>query len=39
MRGNGPVVLAQVRFGVGVDAIIDHLTHAWQHALSLPHSH
>src|SRR5204863_8957834 len=32
MRGPGPFVFAQVKHGAGVDEIIDHLIHAWQHA-------
>ncbi len=39
MRGIGPFVFAQVRNGVGVDAIVDSVIHAWQHARSVPHSH
>jgi urease accessory protein len=39
MRGDGPFVFAQVRHGVGVDAIIDHILHAWQHATCIPHTH
>ena len=37
MRGHGPFVLAQVKHGVGVDEIIHHLIHAWQHACGIPH--
>jgi urease accessory protein len=37
MRGDGPFVFAQVKHGVGVDEIIAHLVHAWQHACDLPH--
>ncbi|MBM3875881.1 MAG: urease accessory protein UreG [Verrucomicrobia bacterium] len=39
MRGNGPFVFAQVKNGVGVDAIITHILHAWQHATGVEHSH
>jgi urease accessory protein len=39
MRGSGPVVFAQVKHGVGVEAIVDQLVHAWQHATERPHSH
>ncbi|MDX1953783.1 MAG: urease accessory protein UreG [Verrucomicrobiota bacterium] len=39
MRGNGPFVFAQVKHGVGVDAIIDHILHAWHHALGMDHAH
>jgi urease accessory protein len=39
MRGNGPFVFAQVKHGNGVDEIIDHIIHAWQHATGIEHSH
>ena len=39
MRGPGPFVFAQVKHGVGVEEIIDHLTHAWQHATGIAHKH
>jgi urease accessory protein len=39
MRGDGPFVFAQVKHGVGVDEIIGHITHAWQHAGCIPHEH
>ncbi len=39
MRGDGPFVFAQVKHGVGVDEIIGHLLHAWQHELKVPHDH
>lgn len=39
MRGPGPVVFAQVKHGPGVDAIIDHLRHTWQHATDQAHEH
>jgi urease accessory protein len=39
MRGDGPFVFAQVRNGVGVDAIIEDILHAWQHATAIPHTH
>jgi len=39
VRGDGPFVFAQVKHGVGVDAIIDHIIHAWQHAHGLAHGH
>jgi hypothetical protein len=32
-------VLAQVKHGVGVDEIIAHVTHAWQHAMGVEHAH
>ena len=37
MRGDGPVVFAQVKHGVGVDEIITHVLHARQHALKIAH--
>lgn len=39
MRGDGPFLFAQVRHGVGVDEIVHHIQHAWQHATAVPHSH
>lgn len=39
MRGDGPFVFAQVKHGVGVDEIVGHILHAWQHALGLAHHH
>ena len=39
MRGDGPFVFAQVRNGVGVDEIIDHIIHSWQHAMGVDHGH
>jgi len=37
MRGSGPFVFAQVKHGVGVDEIIGHMLHAWQHLFKIPH--
>jgi urease accessory protein len=37
MRGDGPVVFASVRQGPGVDLITEHIVHAWQHAMGVPH--
>jgi urease accessory protein len=37
MRGGGPYVFAQVKQGVGVDAIVQHILHAWQHATGVAH--
>lgn len=34
MRGDGPFVFAQVKHGVGVDEIIAHIIHAWEHTRS-----
>jgi urease accessory protein len=39
MRGDGTFVFGQVKNGVGVDAIIGHLIHAWQHATGVEHAH
>lgn len=39
MRGKGPFVFAQVKNGVGIDLIVDHIIHAWQHARGAAHSH
>ena len=39
MRGDGPFVFAQVKNGVAVAEIIDHILHAWQHARGVDHSH
>ena len=37
VRGNGPFVFAQVKHGVGVEEIIGHMLHTWQHACDIPH--
>ena len=39
MRGTGPFVFAQVKHGTGVDEIVAHLLHAWQHAHGAAHDH
>lgn len=39
MRGDGPFVLAQVKHGAGVDEIVEHVLHAWKHALEVDHRH
>jgi urease accessory protein len=39
MRDGGPLVFAQVKHGAGVDEIVEHVLHAWQHALGVAHSH
>jgi urease accessory protein len=39
MRGSGPFIFAQVRNGIGVEEIIGHITHAWQHATGVGHGH
>ena len=37
MRGSGPFVFAQVKHGIGLDEIIGHVIHAWQHARQITH--
>ncbi|HYG69308.1 MAG TPA: GTP-binding protein, partial [Anaeromyxobacteraceae bacterium] len=37
MRGDGPVVFAQVAKGVAVDAIAEHVLHAFRHATGVAH--
>lgn len=39
MRADGPFVFAQVKHGSGVEEIIDHIVHAWQHARGVAHQH
>ena len=39
MRGAGPFVFAQVKHAVGVEEIVHHITHAWQHARGVAHDH
>jgi urease accessory protein len=39
MRGDGPFVFAQVKHGVGVDEIVQHILHQWQHARGVGHTH
>jgi urease accessory protein len=39
MRGGGPFVFAQVKHGPGVDEIVDHVIHNWQHAVGVAHQH
>ena len=39
MRGPGPFIFAQVRNGVGVEEIIHHIIHAWQHTMHVEHGH
>jgi urease accessory protein len=39
MRGNGPTVFTQVKHGVNVDIVMDHILHAWQHATGVGHAH
>jgi len=39
MRGDGPFVFAQVKNGMGVHDIIDHIIHSWQHATHVAHHH
>ncbi|HEV2394460.1 MAG TPA: urease accessory protein UreG [Verrucomicrobiae bacterium] len=39
MRGDGPIIFAQVKHGMGVDEIAEQVLHCWEHAASVPHSH
>lgn len=39
MRDDGPFVFAQVKHGVGVDEIMAHILHQWQHLRAIPRSH
>ncbi|HEY3914006.1 MAG TPA: urease accessory protein UreG [Verrucomicrobiae bacterium] len=39
MRGGGPFIFAQVKHGVGVDEIVDHVIHEWRHASGISHHH
>jgi len=39
MRGSGPYVFAQVKHGVGMEAIIKQTLHAWQHTCGIAHGH
>lgn len=39
MRGTGPFVFAQVKHGEGMDSIVDHVLHAWRHAMGIAHEH
>lgn len=39
MRGAGPFVFAQVRHGKGIEEILGHVSHAWQHTIGVDHRH
>lgn len=39
MRGDGPFIFAQVKNGVGVGEILNHIIHAWQHTTGVVHAH
>jgi urease accessory protein len=39
MRGPGPFLFTQAKNGVGTDHVIDHVVHAYQHAVGLDHVH
>jgi urease accessory protein len=39
MRGSGPFLFCQARHGVGIDHVVNHIVHAWEHALEIDHSH
>jgi len=36
MRGEGPFLFAQATRDVGVDAVVEHVLHAWKHARGVP---
>jgi urease accessory protein len=36
MRGDGPFLFTQVKNDQGVDEVVSHVTHAWQHATATP---
>jgi len=37
MRGRGPLVFTQATRDVNIDAVADHVVHAWRHAVDQPH--
>lgn len=37
MRGDGPYILGSVKHGNGLQEVIDHVVHAWQHATGVEH--
>jgi urease accessory protein len=39
MRDNGPFVFAQVKHGPGLEEILHHIFHGWQHSRAMGHSH
>ncbi len=39
MRGEGPFILASIKHTDGLQTIIDHILHAWQHANQIEHTH
>lgn len=39
MRGDGPFIFAQVKHGIGLDDIIEHILHARRHACGIEHRH
>lgn len=39
MRDHGPFVFAQVKHGPGVEEILRHILHGWQHSRAIEHSH
>lgn len=39
MRGDGPFLFAQVKHGGGVEQIVEHVIHHWQHASGITHHH
>ncbi len=39
MRGGGPVLFTQAKHDQGIDEVVDHIIHAWQHATGVAHTH
>jgi urease accessory protein len=39
MRGAGPFLFTQAKNGLGAEHVVDHIIHAWQHALKIDHAH
>ncbi|HUS34308.1 MAG TPA: urease accessory protein UreG [Verrucomicrobiae bacterium] len=39
MRGSGPFLFTQAKNGLGAEHVVDHITHAWQHAFKIDHTH
>src|SRR5258706_10626607 len=39
MRREGPFIFAQVKNGVGMEEITDHVLHSWKHASGIAHHH
>ena len=39
MRGSGPFLFSQIKNGIGIEDIISHVLHAWQHTTGIEHTH